>query len=91
MTDHTTPIPITRYSALQRVTGLSAMGSCWVGESVGGRAGSLCVGMRVRVCVCVGQSVSSQGVSSQVVSMCVRDGDGEPCLISPCTYTQCRE
>ena len=30
------------------------------------------------LCVCrvcrVGQSVSSQGVSSQVVSMCVRDG-----------------
>ena len=37
----------------------------------------LCVGLCVcRVCR-VGQSVSSQGVSSQVVSMCVRDGDGE--------------
>ena len=29
------------------------------------------------MCWRVGQSVSSQGVSSQVVSMCVRDGDGE--------------
>ena len=51
------------------------MVGCWVGESVGGWAGGLCVcvlGMRVCrvscwVCVCVvcrvSQSVSSQGVS----------------------------
>ena len=43
-----------------------------------------CFVVVVGLCVCrvcrVGQSVSSQGVSSQVVSMCVRDGDGEHSL-----------
>lgn len=43
----------------------------------------VCVGYACVSCVgyacvvCVGQSVSSQGVSMQVVSMCVRDGGGE--------------